>query len=210
MSFFGSNGHVNGGGGGAQAASLVVRLLRRPTLAVLRRYADWVESTSSVEVGGPGAAYAGSAVYLCRKQDVPVVFLHRAHYDDRTLLDPAPTLDPLALFASAAGLLVSRGRETPPDIERAVRAGNGALFVVGKDPRGTHSAALAAALALRTQAPLIALSGEARRALQLPWIAPEMRWPRPRNFIQVSYGPLERLPAGTPEEHVGRVLGLFG
>jgi hypothetical protein len=202
------NGSANGYHGAAMASRAMLRLLRRPTLALLRRYADWVERTSSLEVGGPGSSYAGSAVYVCRSNDAPLVFLHRAHYDDRMVLDPHPVQDAVALFAHAAGLVVSRSGETPPEVERSVRAGNGALFVVGGDEPWNRNLDRAAALALRTAAPVIPLSARATRLIRVPWLGASMGWPLARNRIVVTYGPLERL-AGEPAQAAERIRALL-
>jgi hypothetical protein len=205
----GTNGSSNGNGNGSlPGAAAVLTLLRRPTLALLRRYADWVEHTSTIEVSGPGASYAGSAVYVCRSLDVPLVFLHRAHYDDRTLLDSGPHHEALALFAHAAGLVVSRGHETPPEMERSVRAGNGVIYVVGDNESGRRSARLAASLALRTNAPVIPITARATRLVRLPWMGDKMGWPRPRNEIHLSYGPLEQLD-GDSESAAERIQALL-
>lgn len=186
----------------------MLRLLRRPTLALLRRYADWVEQTSSLEVEGPGASYAGAAVYVCRTDDAPLVFLHRAHYDDRMVLDPQPGQDTVALFAHAAGLVVSRSADIPPEVERSVRAGNGALFVVGGAEPWSRSLVRAAALALRTAAPVIPLSARGTRLIRVPWLGASMGWPLARNQIVVTYGALERL-TGEPAQAAERIRSLL-
>ncbi len=183
------NGHVNGNGNDRTLAGrMLLSLVRRPSIAVMRKYADWVEHSSEIEVSGPGASYAGSAIYVCRAKDVPLVFLHRAHYDDRALIDGRPSKDALALFGYAAGLVVSRGDATPPELERGVRAGNGAIFIVGEEGMAKHQAELAAALAIRTQAPVIPLRAESDRAVRVGGNGSTMSWPGPKGNIRINYG----------------------
>lgn len=216
MTLSGTNGNGNGNGHGAGtvASRLLLSLVRGPSIAVMRKYADWVEHTSEIEISGPGASYAGSAIYVCRAQDVPLVFLHRAHYDDRTLIHGNATADGLALFAYAAGLIVSRGHETPPELERGVRAGNGAIFIVGKfagdDGEGKQQAELAAALAIRTNAPVIPLRAESDRAIRVASAGATMAWPGPRGNIRINYGPPTRFDAtAIPTEAATRITSML-
>jgi hypothetical protein len=195
-------------------AQLVTRaasaLLRRPTLGLLRRYIDWVEQTSTTEVVGPGAAYAGQAVYVCRIEDLPILFLHRAHFDDRALLAPGARYHLLALYGRAAGIMVTRGEEPPPEIERAVRAGNGALFPVAPAEEGRRWATTAAGLAQRTGAPVIPLAARASQSLNLRWGGAVFTLPSPRARIELRYGPLLKAATGSVDELASQVLSVLG
>jgi hypothetical protein len=192
----GHNGNGQGGnghGGRGFAGRAVMSLLRWPSVALMRRYADWVEHSSDVTVSGEGASYAGGAVYVCRALDVPLVFLHRAHYDDRTLITPRASLDGLAMFATAAGLVVTRAADVPPEIERTVRAGNAVIFAVAADDEGREDAARAVALAKKTSAPLIVLRADGDRTVRLPIGGRTLAWPGPRGAIRIDYGALQRI-----------------
>lgn len=200
MTVHAGNGHDKGAGNGTAtrgtiANRILLGLLRRPSVALLRRYADWVEHACEFDVSGEGASYAGSAIYICRAEDIPLVYLHRAHYDDRTLIPERPDLDALAFFGMAAGLIVSRGATLLPELERSVRAGNGAIMPVGRGPIFGPMAMVAAEMALRTRAPVAVIRAQSTRSVRVSVGAEVLSWPAPKGRVDINYGPLTR-PTG--------------
>ena len=209
MAVHAGNGNGNAHGGASFANRLLFGFLRRPSVALLRRYADWVEQACAFDVSGEGASYAGSAIYVCRAEDIPLVYLHRAHYDDRTLIPEGPELDPLAYYGMAAGLIVSRGTTLLPELERSVRAGNGAIMPVGRGALFAPLTQVAAEMAVRTRAPISVIRAQSTRAVRVGVGREVMSWPAPQGRVHVDYGPLVR-PTGDAAEIAQQLQRAFG
>jgi lysophospholipid acyltransferase (LPLAT)-like uncharacterized protein len=65
--------------------------------------------TSRIEIKGPGAEYAGAAVYVNWHKYVPFLCIHHGQHRRWLLMSSAPYLEPVAVWCRWIGLTVIRG-----------------------------------------------------------------------------------------------------
>lgn len=112
------------------------RLATPPLATTLHAYARLVFATSRVTQTGPGANFAGPAIYVNWHRYLPFLMPVHGRAGRALMISPAPHMAPLARWAEREGLgLVSgasgtRGREALEELARRVRAGTSAFLAV--------------------------------------------------------------------------------
>lgn len=96
--------------------------------------AKLVLRTSSITVRGPGAGYAGAAVYVNWHKYVPFLCVHHGQHRRWLLMSGAPYLEPVVLWCRWMGLTVVRGapgqrsRELLGQLLEGLKAGNSVVL----------------------------------------------------------------------------------
>jgi lysophospholipid acyltransferase (LPLAT)-like uncharacterized protein len=81
-----------------------------PTVAAVLLLRSKLElHTSAICVEGPGADYAGPAVYVNWHQNLPFLCVHHGQHRRWLLMSSAPYMEPIALWCNWLGLRVARG-----------------------------------------------------------------------------------------------------
>lgn len=85
------------------------RLAAWPAGVALKLHAALILGTARVSIVGPGAAYAGPAVYVNWHRYLPFLVMHHGQYRRWLMISPAPYMDTIAAYGTLAGLRVVRG-----------------------------------------------------------------------------------------------------
>jgi lysophospholipid acyltransferase (LPLAT)-like uncharacterized protein len=169
--------------------------------------------TSAITVVGPGAHYAGPAVYVNWHRYVPFLCIHHGQYRRWLLMSSAPYLQPVDLWCRWLGLTVIRGapgersRESLVHLVEALKDGN-AVALAGDGPAGPAFCVKPGCvdLALAAQVPVIpvAYRSQKGKANVKRWD----HWYQVRKFdrIEVWYGtPIFLDPAVSVDVSLERV-----
>jgi lysophospholipid acyltransferase (LPLAT)-like uncharacterized protein len=192
------------------------RLAAWPAGLVLKLHAELILRTSRVSLRGPGAGYAGPAVYVNWHRYLPFLIMHHGQFRRWLMVSPAAYMDTIAVYSRLAGLRVvrgasgDRGRVALQDLLQHLRQGESVFLAVDgpagppfKVKRGCEQLARAAGV------PVIPVAYTSRRGKHHP-----KRWDhwlsvRPFDAIEVTYGEPLFLGEESEAEAVARVAAAL-
>ena len=112
------------------------RSIAGPAGFCLSRYSKAKLGTVRVSVEGPGADYAGAAVYANWHRHLPFLIMHHGQHRRWIMISPAPYLDPIEQWCARLGVRVvrgttgERGREALAELLAHLREGESAFLAV--------------------------------------------------------------------------------
>jgi len=161
----------------------------------MKLHAVVILRTSRISIAGPGAAYAGPAIYVNWHRYLPFLVMHHGGYHRWLMISPAPYMDSIAAYSRLVGLRVVRGasgdqgRAALAALMVRLRAGE-SVFLAVDGPAGPPFQAKRGCIELARSlgAPIIPVAYTSRRGRHHP-----KRWDRwlmirPFDTIVVTYG----------------------
>ena len=171
-----------------------------------------IRATSRVRVEGPGASFAGPAVYAHWHRHVPFLLGFHGKRGYWMLVGAGANLEPMASWCRLCGLRVARvskagARGALTSLESALERGESVMMAVD-GPRGPVFQAKKGCveLARAAQVPIIAVSYSAKRGVRLPGRWDAALAPTPFDELVVRYGEPVYVAPEADAETVAREL----